>query len=149
MDSYRITSDIDRIETSVTLAGRRIGVRAALIALVGILLSIGLVSLLAPSLGSPLLFMPIGLLPLYVAALLAFVCFGDGRALEAQILDRVRFSRRKNLLVNLGRAAMETGNQVLDLTKEVFIVSDVRNGKEIKADLSELDLPFTIRARSD
>jgi len=73
METYRITSDIERIETSVTVAGRRVGIRAASLLLVGLLLSIGLVGLLAPTLGSPTLFVPIGLVPLYLAALIAFV----------------------------------------------------------------------------
>ena len=149
METYRITSDIERIETSVTVAGRRVGIRAALLLLVGVLLSIGLVGLLAPALGSPTLFVPIGLAPLYLAALIAFVRPGDGRPIEMQLLDRVRFAHATKLAANLGLARLESGSSVLDLTKEVFPVKDVRTGNEVKADLTELDMPFTVRGRSD
>jgi hypothetical protein len=149
METYRITSDIERIETSVTVAGRRVGVRAALLLLIGLLLSIGLVGLLAPAFGSPTLFFPIGLVPLYIAALIAFVRPGDGRPIEMQLLDRVRFARATKLAANLGLARLESGSSVLDLTKEVFPVKDVRTGHEVKADLTELDMPFTVRGRSD
>jgi len=149
METYRITSDIERIETSVTVAGRRLGVRAALLLLVGLLLSIGLVGLLAPALGSPTLFVPIGLVPLYLAALIAFVRPGDGRPLEMQFLDRVRFARGAKRTANLGLARLESGASILDLTKEVFPVKDVRVDHEVQADLTELDMPFTVRGRSD
>jgi len=149
MDTYRITSDIERIETSVTVAGRRVGVRTALILLVGTLLSMGLVSLLAPALGSPTLFVPIGLLPLYVAALIAVVRPGDGRSIETQLLDRLRFARSVRLAANLGPARLEPATRVLDLRKEVFTVKDVRIGQEVTAELSELDMPLTVRAHSD
>ncbi len=149
MESYRITSDIERIETSVTVAGRRVGVRVALLLLLGLLASIGLVGLLAPALGSPILFFPIGLVPLYIASLIAFVRPGDGRPLEVQVLDRVRFARATKLAANLGRARLESRPSVLDLTKEVVPVKDVRTGHEVKADLTELDMPFTVRGRSD
>ena len=149
METYRITSDIERIETSVTVAGRRVGIRAALLLLVGLLLSIGLVGLLAPTLGSPTLFVPIGLVPLYLAALIAFVRPGDGRPIEMQLLDRVRFARGARRAANLGLARFEVGSSVLDLTKEVFPVKDVRMGHEVKADLTELDMPITVRGHSD
>ena len=149
METYRITSDIERIETSVTVAGRRVGIRAALLLLVGLLLSIGLVGLLAPPLGSPTLFVPIGLVPLYLAALIAFVRPGDGRPIEMQLLDRLHFARGAKRAANLGPARLESGSSVLDLTKEVFPVKDVRTGNEVKADLTELDMPFTVRGRSD
>jgi hypothetical protein len=149
VETYRITSDIERIETSVTVAGRRVGVRAALLLLIGLLLSSGLVGLLAPALGSPTLFVPLGLVPLYFAALIAFVRPGDGRPVEMQLLDRVRFARATKRSANLGLARMESGSSVLDLTKEVFSVKDVRMGHEVKADLTELDMPFTVRGRSD
>src|SRR5712692_2451777 len=124
METYRITSDIERIETSVTVAGRRLGVRAALLLLVGLLLSIGLVGLLAPAFGSPTLFVPIGLVPLYLAALVAFVHPGDGRPIEMQLLDRVRFARATRRAANLGPARLELGSSVLDLTTEVIPVKD-------------------------
>lgn len=149
METYRITSDIERIETSVTVAGRRVGVRAALVLLVGLLLSAGLVGMLAPAVGSPTLFVPIGLIPLYLAALIAFVRPGDGRPIESQFLDRLRFTRATRLVANLGPARLECCSRVLDLTKEVFRVKDVRTGHEVKADLSEPDMPFTVRGRSD
>ena len=149
MESYRITSDIERIETSVTVAGRRVGVRVALLLLIGLLTSIGLVGLLAPALGSPILFFPIGLVPLYIASLIAFVRPGDGRPLEVQVLDRVRFARATNRAANLGPARLEPGSNVLDLTKEVFPVKDVRTGHEVTTDLTELDMPFTVRGHSD
>jgi hypothetical protein len=149
VESYRITSDIERIETSVTVAGRRVGVRVALLLLIGLLTSIGLVGLLAPALGSPILFFPIGLVPLYVASLIAFVRPGDGRPIEMQLLDRLRFARATKLAANLGRARLEPRSSVLDLTKEVVPVKDVRTGHEVQADLTELDMPFTVRGRSD
>ena len=146
--TYRITSDIEHVETSVTVAGRRIPVRAALILLTGALLSIGLVGLLAPLLGSPTLFIPIGLVPMYVASLVSFVRPGDGRAIEQQLLDRIRYSRRSHISANLGSARFERGTKVLDLTKEVVHVTDVRKGEEVSVALSELDMPFTVRGRS-
>jgi hypothetical protein len=149
METYRITSDIERIETSVTVAGRRVGIRASLLLLVGLLLSIGLVGLLAPALSSPTLFVPIGLVPLYFAALIAFVRPGDGRPIEMQLADRVRFARATNRAANLGPARLESGSNLLDLTKEVFSVKDVRTGHEVKTDLTELDMPFTVRGHSD
>ena len=149
METYRITSDIERIETSVTVAGRRVGIRASLLLLAGLLLSIGLVGLLAPALGSPTLFVPIGLVPLYFAALIAFVRPGDGRPIEMQLVDRVRFARATNRAANLGPARLESGSNVLDMTKEVLPVKDVRKGHEVKADLTELDMPFTVRGHSD
>ena len=149
METYRITSDIERIETSVTVAGRRVGIRASLLLLVGLLLSIGLVGLLAPALSSPTLFVPIGLVPLYFAAFIAFVRPGDGRPIEMQLVDRVRFARATNRAANLGPARLESGSNLLDLTKEVFSVKDVRTGHEVKTDLTELDMPFTVRGHSD
>jgi hypothetical protein len=149
METYRITSDIERVETSITLAGRRLGVRAALILLAGGLLSSGLVGTLAPTLGSPLLFMPLGLMPIYIAALVAFVRPGDGRALEAQLVDRIRFARAPKVLVNLGHGEMEMTTKVLNLAKEAFSVADVREGDEVKAEVSELDLPLTVRGHGD
>jgi hypothetical protein len=149
VETYRITSDIERVETSVTLAGRRVGVRTALVLLAGALFASGLVGVLAPNLGSPVLFVPIGLAPLYVAALVAFVRPGDGRPIEMQLLDRVRFARSTSVLANLGRAEMETGMKVLDLMKEEFSVKDVRAGEEVKANLTALDMPFTVRSDSN
>ena len=147
MESSRITSDIERVETSVTVAGRRISVRAALILMLGVLLSIGLVGVLQPAFGTPLLFLPIGMAPLYIAALMAFVRPGDGRPMERQLLDRIRFARATRLAANLGRADLERPDNVLDLSKEVFTVADTRTGEEVRADLSELDLPLTVRGK--
>jgi hypothetical protein len=95
------------------------------------------------------LFMPVALAPIYAAVLIAFVRPGDGRPIEAQLLDRFRFARSTKVLVNLGRAQMESGMKVLDLSKEEFAVKDVRVGEEVKADLTELDMPLTVRSRSD
>jgi len=64
-------------------------------------------------------------------------------------LDRLRFARATKLAANLGRARLEPRSSVLDLTKEVVPVKDVRTGHEVKADLTELDMPFTVRGRSD
>jgi hypothetical protein len=44
---------------------------------------------------------------------------------------------------------LESGASILDLTKEVFPVKDVRVDHEVQADLSELDMPFIVRGRSD
>jgi hypothetical protein len=44
---------------------------------------------------------------------------------------------------------LESGSNVLDLTKEVFSVKDVRTGHEVMTDLTELDMPFTVRGHSD
>ena len=96
---YHITADIDRVETSITIAGRRIAVRAAALLIIGLLGSFALASLLLPPLG-PLFAVPIGLTPLYLAALLAFVRTPDGRHWEAMIVDRYRFSRMAKLAVN-------------------------------------------------
>jgi len=81
--------------------------------------------------------------------LIAFVRPGDGRPIEMQLLDRLRFARATKLAANLGRARLEPRSSVLDLTKEVVPVKDVRTGHEVKADLTELDMPFTVRGRSD
>lgn len=148
-DTYRITSDIERIETSVTVAGRRLPVRAALIMLTGALASIGFVGALAPIAASPVVFVPIGLTPLYIAALVAFVKPGDGRPIERQLLDRLRYSRSTRLAANLGPARLEPRARVLDLIKEDLHVRDTRSGKEVEANLTELDMPFTVRGRSD
>src|SRR3981081_3389296 len=89
---YHITADIDRVETSITIAGRRIAGRAAAGLTVGLRASFALARLLPPPLG-PLLAVPIGLTPLYLAALVAFVRTPDGRHWETLLLDRLRFSR--------------------------------------------------------
>src|ERR1700730_9424418 len=98
---YHITADIDRVETSVTVAGRRISVRSALMLSFGALASIGLVSLLLPALGTPALAIPIGLTPLYLTSIVAFVRAPDGRRWEAHLLDRYRFARMVKRAVNL------------------------------------------------
>ncbi len=105
--------------------------------------------MLAPALGSPTLFIPLGLVPLYLSALIAFVRPGDGRALEQQLLDRFRFARATKVVANLGTARLERVSKVLDLTKEVIEVKDIRTDHEVNADLTELDLPFIVRGRSD
>jgi hypothetical protein len=143
---YRITADIERVETSVTIAGRRITVRSAFIILVGILLSIGLVTVLKPALGSPFLFLPIGLAPLYLTGLLAFFRGPDGRPLEQIILDRYRFERAVRRAVNLppgGR--IEAAGKVIDLRKELIPVTDVTQSSDWQtAQAKDIDLPYAI-----
>ena len=146
---YHITADIDRVETSVTIAGRRIAVRAAAILIVGLLASFGLASLLLPPLG-PLLAVPIGLTPLYLAALIAFVRTPDGRHWERLLVDRLRFSRMTKLAVNLADGVdLERSNKVINLREEVIPVVDTTTDTEpIKRTLHDIDLPVTIEAES-
>ena len=146
---YHITADIDRVETSVTIAGRRIAVRAAALLIVGLLASFGLASLLLPPLG-PLLAVPIGLTPLYLAALIAFVRTPDGRHWERLLLDRLRFSRMTKLAVNLADGVeLERSNKIINLREEVIPVVDTTTDTEpIKRTLHDIDLPVTIEAES-
>ena len=143
---YRITADIERVETSVTIAGRRITVRSAFIILVGILLSIGLITVLRPALGSPFLFLPIGMAPLYLTGLLAFFRGPDGRALEQIILDRYRFERAVRRAVNLPTGGhIETPGKVIDLRKERIPVTDVTQSNDWQtAQAKDIDLPCAI-----
>jgi hypothetical protein len=146
---YHITADIDRVETSITIAGRRIAVRAAALLIVGLLGSFALASLLLPPLG-PLFAVPIGLTPLYLAALLAFVRTPDGRHWEAMIVDRYRFSRMAKLAVNLSEGVeLEQSNKIINLREEVIPVVDTTTDTEpIRRTLHEIDLPVTIEAEA-
>jgi hypothetical protein len=143
---YRITADIERVETSVTIAGRRITVRAALILLVGVLFSIGLVTVLRPALGSPFLFLPIGLAPLYLTSLVAFFRGPDGRPLEKLILDRYRFQRAIRRAVNLPlEGYLEDSGNVIDLRQELIPVTDVTRSNDWQtAQAKDIDLPYAI-----
>ena len=121
---YHITADIDRVETSVTIAGRRISVRSAVLLTLGVLGSIGLIGLLLSALG-PALAIPIGLTPLYLAALLAFVRSPDGRHWESILLDRYRFSRIVKRAVNLPEGVqLEGTTKIINLREEVIPVVD-------------------------
>jgi hypothetical protein len=143
---YRITADIERVETSVTIVGRRITVRAAAIILAGIILSIGLVTALRPALGSPFLFLPIGLAPLYMTGLLAFFRGPDGRPLETIILDRYRFERAVRRAVNLPPGGhIEAAGKIIDLRKELIPVTDVTQSSDWQtAQAKDIDLPYAI-----
>ena len=144
---YHITADIDRVETSVTLAGRRISVRAAILLTLGVLGSMGLVGLLLSALG-PALAVPIGLAPLYLAALLAFVRSPDGRHWESILLDRYRFSRIVKRAVNLPEGVhLEGSTKIINLREEVIPVVDTTLDSEaIRRSLQDIDLPITIEA---
>jgi hypothetical protein len=146
---YHITADIDRVETSVTIAGRRIAVRAAAVLIVGLLASFGLASVLLPPLG-PLLAVPVGLTPLYLAALVAFVRTPDGRHWERLLVDRLRFSRMTKLAVNISDGVeLERSNKIINLREEVIPVVDTTSDTEaIRRTLHEIDLPVTIEAEA-
>ncbi len=145
---YHITADIDRVETSVTVAGRRVSVRSALLLAVGALASIGLVSLLLPAFGTPALAIPIGFAPLYLTAIVAFVRAPDGRHWESHLIDRYRFARMVKRAVNLpdgGR--LERSSKIINLRQEVIPVVDTTLDSEpVRRTLNELDLPVTIEA---
>lgn len=143
---YRITADIERVETSVTIAGRRVTVRAAAILMVGLLLSIGLATALRSALGSPFLFLPIGLAPLYLAALLAFFRGPDGRPLEKLVLDRYRFQHSVRRAVNLPQGGyLEEGGNVIDLREELIPVTDVTHSNDWQtAQAHDIDLPWAV-----
>lgn len=146
---YHITADIDRVETSITIAGRRLAVRAAAVLIAGLLTSFALTSLLLPLLG-PLLALPIGLCPLYLAALVAFVRAPDGRHWEALLLDRLRFSRMTKLAVNLSEGVeLERSNKIINLREEVIpVVDTTADTAPIRRTLHEIDLPVTIEAEA-
>jgi hypothetical protein len=146
---YHITADIDRVETSITIAGRRIAVRAAAILIAGLLASFGLMSLLLPPLG-PVLALPIGLTPLYLAALVAFVRAPDGRHWESLLVDRLRFSRMAKLAVNMSEGVeLERSNKIINLREEVIPVVDTTVDTEpIRRTLHDIDLPVTIEAEA-
>jgi hypothetical protein len=145
---YHITADIDRVETSVTVAGRRISVRAALLLAAGILASIGLVSLLLPALGTPALAIPIGFAPVYLMSIVAFVRAPDGRHWEAHLIDRYRFARMVKRAVNLSDGGrLERSGKIINLRQEVIPVVDTTLDSEpVRRTLNDLDLPVTIEA---
>jgi len=94
----------------------------------------------------PLFAVPIGLAPLYLAALLAFVRTPDGRHWEALIVDRYRFSRMSKLAVNLSEGVrLERSNKIINLREEVIPIVDTTIDTEpIRRTLHEIDLPVTI-----
>jgi hypothetical protein len=145
---YHITADIDRVETSVTVAGRRVSVRSALLLAAGALASIGLVSLLLPAFGTPALAVPIGFAPLYLMSIVAFVRAPDGRHWESHLIDRYRFARMVKRAVNLpdgGR--LERSSKIINLRQEVIPVVDTTHDSDpVRRTLNELDLPVTIEA---
>ena len=145
---YHITADIERVETSVTLAGRRISVRAAFLLAVGVLASIGLVSLLIPAFGTPALAIPLGFAPLYLMAIVAFVRGPDGRYWESHLIDRYRFSRTVKRAVNLPEGVrLERSNKIINLRQEVIPVVDTTLDSEpVRRTLNDIDLPVTIEA---
>jgi len=145
---YHITADIDRVETSVTVAGRRISVRAALLLATGVLGSIGLVSLLLPAFGTPALAVPLGFAPLYLTAIVAFVRAPDGRHWESHLLDRYRFARMVKRAVNLSEGArLERSSKIINLRQEVIPVVDTTLDNEpVRRTLNDIDLPVTIEA---
>jgi hypothetical protein len=145
---YHITADIDRVETSVTVAGRRISVRAALLLCIGAFGSIGLVSLLLPAFGSPALAIPLGLTPLYLTSIVAFVRAPDGRYWESHLIDRYRFARVVKRAVNLSEGVrLERSSKIINLRQEVIPVVDTTLDSEpVRRTLNDIDLPVTIEA---
>src|SRR5262245_62163988 len=145
---YHITADIDRVETSVTLAGRRISVRAALMLAFGVFGSIGLVSLLLPAFGTPALAIPLGLTPLYLTSIVAFVRAPDGRYWESHLIDRYRFARMVKRAANLPEGVrLERSGKIINLRQEVIPVVDTTLDSEpVRRTLNDIDLPVTIEA---
>lgn len=145
---YHITADIDRVETSVTVAGRRISVRAALLLAVGALAAIGLTSLLLPAFGTPALAIPLGLTPLYLTAIMAFVRAPDGRHWESHLFDRYRFGRMVKRAANLPDGVrLERSSKIINLRQEVIPVVDTTLDSEpVRRTLNDIDLPVTIEA---
>lgn len=145
---YHITADIERVETSVTLAGRRVSVRAALLLAIGALASIGLVSLLIPAFGTPALAIPLGFAPLYLTAIVAFVRAPDGRHWESHLIDRYRFARTVKRAANLPEGVrLEPSSKIINLRQEVIPVVDTTLDSEpVRRTLNDIDLPVTIEA---
>lgn len=143
-----ITTDVDRIETSVTIAGRRIPVRAALLLAAGGLASIGLVSVLLRTSGTPVLAIPLGLAPLALTAIVAFVRAPDGRHWESRLIDRYRFGRMARRAVNLPDGVrLERSTTIINLRQEVIPVVDTTLDSEpVRRTLNDIDLPVTIEA---
>jgi hypothetical protein len=145
---HHITADIDRVETSVTIAGRRISVRAALLLAGGAIASIGLVGILMPAFGTPALAIPLGLTPLYLTAIVAFVRAPDGRHWESHLVDRYRFARMVKRAVNLPDGVrLERTSKIINLRQEVIPVVDTTLDSEpVRRTLNDIDLPVTIEA---
>jgi hypothetical protein len=145
---YHITADIDRVETSVTIAGRRVSVRAALALAAGVLGSIGLVNVLLPAFGTPALAIPLGFAPLYLTSIIAFVRAPDGRYWEAHLIDRYRFARMFRRAVNLPEGVrLERPDTIINLRQEVIPVVDTTLDTEpVRRALHDIDLPVTIEA---
>lgn len=145
---FHITADIDRVETSVTVAGRRVSVRAALLMTVGAFASIGLVSALLPAFGTPALAIPLGLMPLYLTGIVAFVRAPDGRHWESHLIDRYRFARMVKRAVNLPEGTrLERPGKIINLRQEVIPVVDTTLDSEpVRRTLNDIDLPVTIEA---
>ena len=145
---YHSTADIDRVETSVTVAGRRISVRAALLLALGALGSIGLVGILLPAFGTPALAIPLGLTPLYLTSIVAFVRAPDGRRWESHLIDRYRFGRVVKRAVNLTEGVrLERSSKIINLRQEVIPVVDTTLDTEpVRRTLNDIDLPVTIEA---
>jgi hypothetical protein len=145
---YHITADIDRVETSVTVAGRRISVRAALLLAVGALGSIALVNILLPAFGTPALAIPLGFTPLYLTSIAAFVRAPDGRYWESHLIDRYRFARMVKRAVNLPDGVkLERSGKIINLRQEVIPVVDTTLDSEpVRRTLNDIDLPVTIEA---
>jgi hypothetical protein len=145
---YHITADIDRVETSVTVAGRRISVRAALLLAAGALASVGLIGILMPAFGTPALAIPLGLAPMYLTSIIAFVRAPDGRYWESHLIDRYRFSRMVKRAVNLPEGGrLERTSKIINLRQEVIPVVDTTLDSEpVRRTLNDIDLPVTIEA---
>src|SRR2546430_1339862 len=95
-----------------------------------------------------LIVLPLGLTPLYLAALVAFVRAPDGRHWESHLLDRYRFSRMVKRAVNLTESSrLERTSKIINLRQEVIPVVDTTLDNEpIRRDLKDIDLPVTIEA---
>ncbi len=145
---YHITADIDRVETSITVAGRRISVRAALLLAVGTLGTIALINVLLPAFGTPALAIPLGFTPLYLTSIVAFVRAPDGRYWESHLIDRYRFARIVKRAVNLPEGVrLERSSKIINLRQEVIPVVDTTlDSDPVRRTLSDIDLPVTIEA---
>jgi hypothetical protein len=145
---FHITADIDRVETSVTIAGRRISVRAALMLALGVFGSIGLINILLPAFGTPALAIPLGFAPLYLTCIMAFVRAPDGRYWESHLIDRYRFARMVKRAVNLPEGVrLERSSKIINLRQEVIPVVDTTLDSEpVRRSLNDIDLPVTIEA---
>jgi hypothetical protein len=145
---HHIAAGLDRVETSVTVAGRRVSVRAALLLAGGALAAIGLASILLAAFGTPALAIPLGLTPLYLTSIAAFARAPDGRHWESHLIDRIRFSRMVKLAVNLSDGGrLERSSRIINLRQEVIPVVDTTIDSEpVRRTLNDVDLPVTIEA---